>query len=80
MARIVFLGPGEPAPNAHHVAVVVHRDGGGSDKAYFYDTAENDYGGRGPFDWPMDEAIERAERFARERQLESIVVRTRSSG
>ena len=79
MVRVTYLRPGEPAPLERHVAVIVHREGGGTDKAYFYDTAKNDYGGSGPFDWLLNEAIERAKSFARERQLENVVVRARRS-
>lgn len=79
MVCITFMGPGEPTPEERHVAVVVHREENGSEKGYFYDTAEEDHGGNGPFDWLMNEAIERAERFARERQLGRVIVRAKLS-
>ncbi|CAN7571154.1 hypothetical protein [Mesorhizobium sp. LjRoot246] len=63
LVSIVHLAPGEPPPEERHVRVVVHRDAFG-EKGYFFDSAEEDYGGSGPFDWRRDEALERAQDFA----------------
>lgn len=73
----VYLGPNDPIPLERHVAVVIHRDHVGVEKGYFYDSAEKDFGGSGPFDWRMAEAIGRAERFAAERQIQIVAVRAR---
>jgi len=73
----LHLGPNDPIPSERHVAVIVHRDHTGVEKGYFYDSAESDFGGSGPFDWRMSEAIERAERFARDKEIALVVVRAR---
>ena len=73
----VYLGPNDPIPSEQHVAVVIHRDRVGVENGYFYDSAEKDFGGSGPFDWRMAEAIERAERFAAERQIPIVAVRAK---
>lgn len=78
MTTIVHLGPNSPIPSERYVAVVVHRDHMGVERGYFYDSAEKDGGGSGPFDWRMAEAIERAERFATDRQISLVVVRAKS--
>lgn len=75
MTRIAYLGPSEELPIERHIAVVVHRDNRGAEKAYFYDTAEGDFGGSGPFDWTMREAIDRAEKFAENSGLGLVTVR-----
>lgn len=73
----IYLGPSDPIPSERHVSVVIHRDHAGVEKGYFYDSAEKNLGGSGPFDWRMAEAIERAERFAAERQISMVAVRAR---
>lgn len=73
----VYLGPNDPIPSERHVAVVIHRDHVGVEKGYFYDSAEKDIGGSGPFDWRMAEAIERAERFAADWQISIVAVRAK---
>jgi hypothetical protein len=75
LATISYLGPNDPLPSERHVAVVIHRDQRGVEKGYFYDSADKDFGGSGPFDWRMSEAIERAERFAADRHIPLVVVR-----
>lgn len=40
----------------------------------FYISDEKDWGGSGPFGWPLVEAIERAKRAAQEKGLRSVVV------
>jgi hypothetical protein len=77
LVTVVYLGPNEPIPTERHVAVIVHRDNFGAEKGYFYDSAESDFGGSGPFDWRVSEAIERAERFARDEGIPLVVVRAR---
>lgn len=77
MATIIHLGPDNPIPPERHVAVVVHRDHMGMEKGYFYDSAEQDTGGSGPFDWRMAEAIERAERLAIDRKIPLVIVRAK---
>lgn len=76
MTSIIHLSPKDPIPTERHVAVVVHRGRGGVEQGYFFDSDDGDSGGSGPFDWRMDEAIERAERFARDHSIEKVVVRT----
>lgn len=78
MTNIIYLRPGQPAPDERHVAVVVHRDISGIEKGYFYDSAEGDSGGAGPFDWLIKETMDRAERFATDRRLSLIVVRSKT--
>lgn len=77
MVNIVHLGQSDPTPAERHVVVVVHRDNMGIEKGYFYDSAENDGGGSGPFDWRMTEALERAERFAIDRRIPLVIVRAK---
>ncbi len=62
MVNIQYLSSDDPVPEERHVAVIVHGDAPleNQDKAYFYDSAEKDFGGSGPFDWRLDEAIDRA--------------------
>lgn len=76
MVSTIYLSPKDDIPTDRHVAVIVHRDHGGLEKGYFYDSAQGDSGGSGPFDLRMDEAIERAKRFASDLGLETVVVRT----
>ena len=76
MTSIIYLSPKEAIPTERHVAVVVHRGGGGMEQGYFFDSAEGDSGGSGGFDWRMAEAIERAERFAKDHGIEKVIVRT----
>lgn len=77
MATILYLGPNDPIPSERHVAVIIHRDDMGIEKGYFYDSAESDFGGSGPFDWRMAEAIERAERFATDQRIPLVVIRAK---
>lgn len=79
MVDVIHLHPDDPLIVERHVAVIIHRDGSppGYDKGYFYDSAGNDHGGSGPFDWRMDEAIERATRFAAQNGIGKVVVRAR---
>lgn len=79
MTTIMHLGPNDPLPNERHVAVVVHRDHMAMEKAYFFDSAERDHGGSGPFDWRMSEAIERAEKYAINHGIHLVAVRTKRS-
>lgn len=78
MPKFIYLGPQDAIPSERHVAVVVHRDRAGNEKGYFFDSAEGDFGGSGPFDWRMSEAIERAERFARDERISLVVVRAKA--
>lgn len=75
MTKISYLSPSTELPAERHVAVVVHRDHTGAEKGYFYDTEEGNSKGSGPFDWNMDEAVERAEKFAAQRGLNLVTVR-----
>lgn len=77
MPTVMYLSPSEAIPSARHIAVVVHRDHMGMEKGYFYDSAETDSGGSGPFDWRMAEAIERAERLAADKGVALVVVRAK---
>jgi hypothetical protein len=77
LINVLHLSPGQEAPEERHVVVIIHREGTGSEKGYFFDSAERDHGGSGPFDWPMDEAIERAKRFTRESNLQLVVVKAK---
>lgn len=74
MTQLIYLGPTDEIPSERHVAVIAQRDAIG-EKGYFFDTAGGDYGGSGPFNWRLDEAIERAQKMAQERQISMIVVR-----
>ncbi|WP_311269595.1 hypothetical protein [Sphingobium sp. WCS2017Hpa-17] len=76
MASTIYLSPKVDIPTERHVTVVVHRDHGGLEKGYFFDSAEGDSGGSGSFDWLMTEAIERARRFADDAGIEKVIVRT----
>jgi hypothetical protein len=73
----VYLGPNDPNPTERHVTVVIHRDHVGVEKGYFFDSAEKDLGGSGPFDWRMAEAIEKAERLAADRRIPIVAVRAK---
>jgi hypothetical protein len=75
MVKIAYLSPSSELPVERHVAVVIHRDNRGAEKGYFYDTADGDSKGSGPFDWNMEEAVERAERFATDKGLALVTVR-----
>lgn len=77
MSKIIYQGPHGQAPAERHVAVMVHRDMSGNEKGYFFDSAEQDTGGSGSFDWRMDEAISRAVRFAKEENIDLVVVRAK---
>lgn len=79
MVDVIYALPGTPEHRERHVVVVAHRMGMPSiEKGYFYDSAKRDHGGSGPFDWRLDEAIERAKRFAADSGLNQIVVRTKT--
>ena len=78
MVDVMYNAPEVPFPEERHVAVVVHREmvnGRVREKAYFYDSAKGDYGGGGPFNFLMDEALERAKRFASDNNITKVVVR-----
>jgi hypothetical protein len=77
MPKTIYLGPADTIPSERHVAVVIHRDHIGIEKGYFFDSAEGDFGGSGPLDWRRDEALERAERFARDKQIPLVIVRSK---
>lgn len=80
MVEVIYAPPGMPMPEERHVVVMVHREGQPiAEKGYFFDSAEGDHGGSGPFDWRLEEAIERAKRFAADRKLTRVIVRARSS-
>ena len=72
VARVVWT-PAE-LPSERHVVVQPHGSPATGARAYFYDSAEGDDGGSGPFDWNLDEAVERAERFADDRGIPDVVV------
>ena len=71
---VIYLTPSDPLPGERHIAVIAHKDEIGSTKAYFYDSNEGDHGGSGPFDWLLEEAIERAVKFGTNRGIYNIVV------
>lgn len=75
LARLIHAPPSSEMPPQRHVAVVIHRDQSGREKGYFFDSAEGDHGGSGPFDWNRDEAIERAKRFANDLGIQTVVIR-----
>lgn len=82
MVDIIYYKPDEPWPQERHVAVVVHRElvnGRVKEKAYFYDSVEGDYGGSGPFDFLLDEALERANRFADDKNITKVIVRAKQT-
>lgn len=65
----------ETMPGERHIVVRVHQQGQPSaDKGYFFVSDEADWGGSGPFDMRLDEAIERAKRVAQEKGLTRVVV------
>lgn len=62
-------------PTDRHVVVHVHQIGlPTADKGYFFISDEADWGGSGPFDMRIDEAIERAKRIAEERGIRSVII------
>ncbi|WP_319414604.1 hypothetical protein [uncultured Cohaesibacter sp.] len=61
-------------PGERHVVVQPHGQPSGKVKAYFYDSDEGDDGGSGPFDFLLDEALRRAERFAYHKGIRTIIV------
>ncbi|CAH0499034.1 hypothetical protein [Novosphingobium sp. CECT 9465] len=75
MATIIYLSPTDEIPAERHVAVIVHRGFGGMELGYFFDSAKGDTGGSAGCDWRMSEAIERATRFAKEQNIDKVVVR-----
>ncbi|TPL78850.1 hypothetical protein FJ941_21390 [Mesorhizobium sp. B2-3-13] len=78
MVKVINLGTEENAPAERHVVVVVHQETLNDrvrEKAYFYDSARGDYGGSGPFNFLLDEAMRRAQRFASDNTIAKIVVR-----
>lgn len=80
MVEVIYQSPEKPAPAERHIVVVVHEDvlnGRVREKAYFYDSAKGDKGGSGPFDFLLDEAMERAKRFASDHNLTRVVVRAK---
>lgn len=44
------------------------------DKAYFFDSAKGDHGGSASFDWRMEEAVERARKFADDKQIGLVAI------
>ncbi|GBQ78132.1 hypothetical protein AA14337_1046 [Acetobacter malorum DSM 14337] len=77
MTNIIYLGPNENFPLDHHVVVVIHKNEKGVEKGYFYDSNGKDFGGSGPFDWVMDEAIERSKKYATVKGISTVVVRAK---
>lgn len=78
MVKVTYASPDTPEPTERHVVLIAHDVGQPrADKGYFFDSAKRDYGGSGPFDFRLDEAIERAKRFAAERQITTVFIRTR---
>ncbi|TPK82027.1 hypothetical protein [Mesorhizobium sp. B2-4-17] len=77
MANLKYLGADDIAPAEHHVTVVTHVDHMGMEKGYFFDSERGYYGGSGPFDWRMEEAFARAERYAQDNRISLIVVRSK---
>lgn len=80
MVEIIYQPPDVSLPGERHVAVVVHQElvnGHVRERAYFYDSAKGDSGGSGPFDFLMDEAIERAKRFAFDNNITKVIVRAK---
>lgn len=62
-------------PTERHIVVRAHQLGEPkADKGYFYVSDEKDWGGSGPFDWRLDEAIDRAKRAAQEKGLRIVIV------
>lgn len=62
-------------PEDRHVTVVIHRESTGGEKGYFFDSVKGDNGGGGHFDWLMNEAIKRAEKYASDNGIRQVVVR-----
>lgn len=63
-----------------HVVVIPHQElvnGRVKEKAYFYDSTKGDSGGGGSFDFLVDEALERAKRFAFVNNIAKVVVRAK---
>ena len=61
-------------PSEQHVVVQPYGQPEKTAKAYFYDSEKDDNGGSGPFDFLLDEALERAEQFAADRNIATVVV------
>ena len=78
MADVVYLRPSDQVPEERHIHVVIHRDHMPEiDRGYFYDSAEGDSGGSGPFDWNMNEAIDRAKTYADSKGIRQVVVKAK---
>jgi hypothetical protein len=62
-------------PNERHIVLHVHRQGmPAMDKGYFFISDEKDWGGTGPFDMRLEEALERAKNRASELGLLCVYV------
>ena len=78
LVDVIYALLGAAGPTERHVVVIAHRMGPPSlEKGYFYDSADHDHGGSGPFDWRLDEAVARAKRFAADIGLTQVVVRAK---
>jgi len=80
LVEVIYQSHEEPAPAERHVVVVVHQEilnGRVKGKAYFYDSEKRDFGGSGPFDFLLDEAMTRAQRFASDNRILKIIVRSK---
>jgi hypothetical protein len=62
-------------PSERHIVLHIHRQGMPViDKGYFFLSDQKDWGGAGPFDMRLDEALKRAENRASELGLEKIYI------
>ena len=72
VARVVWT-PAE-LPGERHVVVQPHGSPATGAKAHLYDSEKGNGGGSGPFDWNLNEAVDRARQFADDRRIGTVVV------
>lgn len=80
MVEVIYQSHEEPAPVERHVVVVIHQkilNGRVKEKAFYYDSEKRDCGGSGPFDFLLEEAMTRAQRFASDNRIPKIIVRSK---
>lgn len=80
MVEVLYSASDASLTEERHVVLVVCQavqNGRLKEKAYFYDSAKGDNGGGGPFDFSVDEALERAKRFASANEIAKVFVRAK---
>lgn len=80
MVEVLYCAQDASLTEERYVVLVVFQgvqNGRLVEKAYFYDSAKGDNGGGGPLDFSVDEALERAKRFASANKIEKVLVRAK---